>query len=326
MIENMKVEFGRTSDIDSWMRLVRKVSWNFPGLETEQSIDEHKIIVLKFMNDKRALCVKNEQEIIGVLLYSRKYNMICCLAVDPAYRKRGIASLLLREALDKLDRDKDITVSTFRENDIKGIAPRSLYKKFGFEEDELIEEFGYPNQMFVLHAEKSVDNVIIGTKSYIEVRRFKEEDAQGVRNLIVRNFLEVNSKDYGISAMEKLAKAYNAEKVLNVASYAHMYVFEFDGKIIGTGSISSFWGSETESILLSIFVLPEFHGKGVGRKIINTLETDEFYVRASRIEIPASITATEFYRKFGYDYKNGVKELDNEHHYRLEKFKEAGLK
>lgn len=31
MIENMKVEFGRTSDIDSWMRLVRKVSWNFPG-------------------------------------------------------------------------------------------------------------------------------------------------------------------------------------------------------------------------------------------------------------------------------------------------------
>ena len=68
------------------------------------------------------------------------------------------------------------------------------------------------------------------------------------------------------------------------------------------------------------------HGKGVGRKIINTLETDEFYVRASRIEIPASITATEFYRKVGYDYKNGVKELDNEHHYRLEKFKEAGLK
>ena len=160
----------------------------------------------------------------------------------------------------------------------------------------------------------------------MKVRRFKEEDAQEVRNLIVRNFLEVNSKDYGISAMEKLAKAYDAEKVLNVASYAHMYVFEFDGKIIGTGSISSFWGSETESILLSIFVLPEFHGKGVGRKIINTLETDEFYVRASRIEIPAFITATEFYRKFGYDYKNGVKELDSEHHYRLEKFKEAGLK
>ena len=171
MIENMKVEFGRTSDIDSWMRLVRKVSWNFPGLETEQSIDEHKIIVLKFMNDKRALCVKNKQDIVGVLLYSRKYNMICCLAVDPAYRKRGIASLLLREAIDKLDRDKDITVSTFRENDVKGIAPRNLYKKFGFEEDELIEEFGYPNQKLVLHANKSADNAIIGTTVTVTVDR-----------------------------------------------------------------------------------------------------------------------------------------------------------
>ena len=171
MIENMKVEFGRTSDIDSWMQLVRKVSWNFPGLETEQSIDEHKIIVLKFMNDKRALCVKKEQDIVGVLLYSRKHNMVCCLAVDPAYRKRGIASMLLSEALDKLDRDKDITVSTFRENDVKGIAPRKLYKKFGFEQGELIEEFGYPNQRFVLYAAKGADNAIIGTTVTVTVDR-----------------------------------------------------------------------------------------------------------------------------------------------------------
>lgn len=41
------------------------------------------------------------------------------------------------------------------------------------------------------------------------------------------------------------------------------------------------------------------------------------------MEIPASITAVEFYRKFGYDYKNGKKELDEEHHYRLEKVVKA---
>ena len=62
MIEHIKVELGRPSDINSWMRLVRKVSWNFPGLETEQSIEEHKIIVLKFMNDNRALCVSNDED------------------------------------------------------------------------------------------------------------------------------------------------------------------------------------------------------------------------------------------------------------------------
>ena len=42
--------------------------------------------------------------------------------------------------------------------------------------------------------------------------------------------------------------------------------------------------------------------------------------RVSRIEIPASITACQFYRKFGYDYKNGINKVDDEGLYRLEKF------
>ncbi len=56
-------------------------------------------------------------------------------------------------ALDELDRSRDITVSALREGDEKGLAPRALHRKFGFAEDELIEEFGYPNQVFVLHRE-----------------------------------------------------------------------------------------------------------------------------------------------------------------------------
>ena len=146
----MEAVFGESSYIDSWMQLVRKVSWNFPGLETEESIEEHKQTVLKFMGKKQALCVMDRETVVGVLLFSRGRNMICCLAVDPEYRKRGLASILLRKALDELDRSKEITVSTFCDNDEKGIAPRALYRKFGFQEDKLTEEFGYPNQIFVL--------------------------------------------------------------------------------------------------------------------------------------------------------------------------------
>ncbi|MDD6302609.1 MAG: GNAT family N-acetyltransferase [Bacillales bacterium] len=146
----MEAVFGENTCINSWMQLVRKVSWNLPGLETEECLDEHKQTVLKFMNKKQALCVKNQGTIIGVLLFSRSKNMICCLAVDPEHRKQGVASILLKKALNELDRSKEITVSTFRENDKKGIAPRALYKKFGFQEGELTEEFKYPNQVFVL--------------------------------------------------------------------------------------------------------------------------------------------------------------------------------
>ena len=155
----------------------------------------------------------------------------------------------------------------------------------------------------------------------VKIRKFEKNDAESISRLIVRNFLEVNSKDYGIEAMKELAQSHDADWVRQIAGYAHMYVFEMENQIIGVGSISSFWGSETESILLTVFVLPELHGKGIGRLIIKTLEADELFTRANRIEIPASITAVEFYRKLGYDFKNGVKELDEEGHYRLEKFR-----
>lgn len=144
------VFFGEPEEIDIWMNLVRRVSWNFPGLETEEALEEHRQTVLKFMGKKQALCAKNGEEITGVLLFSRNRNMICCLAVSPDQRRKGIASKLLEKALDELDRNRDITVSTFREEDEKGAAPRALYRKYGFCEAELTEEFGYPNQVFVL--------------------------------------------------------------------------------------------------------------------------------------------------------------------------------
>ena len=50
---------------------------------------------------------------------------------------------------------------------------------------------------------------------------------------------------------------------------------------------------------------------------------DEYFLRAKRIEIPASITGCTFYQKMGYNYKNGIAEIDEEELYRLEKFREV---
>lgn len=65
-----------------------------------------------------------------------------------------------------------------------------------------------------------------------------------------------------------------------------------------------------------------YHGKGIGRSIIETLEKDEYFLRAKRIEIPASITALKFYQKMGYTFKNGMNQVDEEQLYRLEKWRD----
>lgn len=146
----MEAKYGTVLDIDSWMEMVQSVRWNFPGLETEAALNDHRKTVLRFMGERRALCVKDADTVAGVLLFSKKLNMICCLAVAPEYRRKGIASALLKKALAELDRSRDITVTTFRDNDEKGIAPRGLYKRFGFTEEKLMIENDYPVQRFVL--------------------------------------------------------------------------------------------------------------------------------------------------------------------------------
>ena len=153
------------------------------------------------------------------------------------------------------------------------------------------------------------------------VRKFVNSDADEVSALIIRTLRTTNIKDYSEEFIENDVNNFTPEGVLQRASWTHFYVICDDNTIVGCGAIGPYWGKEDESSLFNIFVLPEYQGKGVGRKIIETLELDEFFLRAKRVEIPASITACDFYRKLGYTYKNGVDVVDEEQIFRLEKFR-----
>ena len=155
----------------------------------------------------------------------------------------------------------------------------------------------------------------------MEIRLFKQEDAVETAQVIAETLRTSNSKDYSQKYIEDNISSHAADVLIERAKEGHMYVVCDKSRIVGCGAIAGYWGSTTESILLTIFVLPEYQGKGIGKQIIHTLENDEFFLRAKRIEIPASITAVKFYRKMGYDYKNGITELDDEQLYRLEKFR-----
>ena len=155
----------------------------------------------------------------------------------------------------------------------------------------------------------------------MEIRKFRQEDAEETAQIISDTLKTSNSKDYSKKYIDDNISSHSADVLIERAKEGHMYVVCDKQKIIGCGAIAGYWGSTTESILLTIFVLPEYQGKGIGKQIIQTLEKDEYFLRADRIEIPSSITAVDFYRKLGYEYKNGVKELDEELVYRLEKYR-----
>ncbi|MDI9469859.1 MAG: GNAT family N-acetyltransferase [Bacillota bacterium] len=156
----------------------------------------------------------------------------------------------------------------------------------------------------------------------MEIRRFEEKDAEEVSALIVYTLRTSNSKDYSSEYIENEVKALQPADILRRAAWMHLYVACVEGRIVGCGGIGSYWGRADESSLFTIFVLPEYQGQGIGRVIVETLEEDEYFLRAVRIEVPASITATPFYLKMGYGYKHGVSEPDDEGLLRLEKFRQ----
>lgn len=159
----------------------------------------------------------------------------------------------------------------------------------------------------------------------MQIRPFTAEDAIETARMIAHTLRVSNSADYPADYIEENVRSHSAQVLLERSEQGHMYVVCDGEKIIGCGAIAGFWGSMTESILLTVFVLPEYQGKGVGRRIIETLEADAYFTRAERVEIAASITACAFYIKLGYTYKNGVTTPDEGGCIRLEKQKKASV-
>lgn len=139
----------------------------------------------------------------------------------------------------------------------------------------------------------------------MQIRRFCPDDAAETSRMIAAALWETNRPDYPIEEIEDLTEFYSPAGVLRRAEESHMYVGCENGVVVGCGAISGYNGSETESYIMTLFVLPACQGKGVGRQLLETLEKDEIFLRAERVELGSSITAHRFYKKMGYTYMDG---------------------
>ena len=156
----------------------------------------------------------------------------------------------------------------------------------------------------------------------VTLRRFRKGDEVAVSDVICTTLTISNRKDYSPAFIEENIRSHSTEMIAARARDAHFYVAMDGERVIGCGGITGYWGSTEESYLTSIFVLPDYQGKGVGRKIVEALEEDAYFRRAWRTEVGSSLTAVHFYEKMGYKYKNGVAEPDKYGVVRMEKRKE----
>lgn len=112
------IEKAGVERLDGWMALVRCVRDEFPGLETEELLMEHRRTVERFMRRGEAICAVQDGQVVGALLYSVKKGLLCFLAVHPDARRRGIAREMVQRMLREMP--GEVRVQTFCEGDERG--------------------------------------------------------------------------------------------------------------------------------------------------------------------------------------------------------------
>lgn len=157
----------------------------------------------------------------------------------------------------------------------------------------------------------------------IEIKEYEIKYDEQISNIIIRNLLEINSKDYGMETVKKMAEKFTKEKLNETLSKRKkVYIALIDDEVVGTAGIDKSWYTDDEYWILTVFVKPENHGKNIGRMLIQKIEEYAKQLPIKKLVIPASITAHEFYYKLGYGYKDGKKELNKENMYIMEKYLE----
>lgn len=152
-----------------------------------------------------------------------------------------------------------------------------------------------------------------------QIRRFEKRDAAEVSAVIERALRVSNAPDYPPEIIQEMVDLYSPANLAEQAEEEHLYILRDGEAAAGCGGIAPYRGSGTESILVTVFVRPEDQGKGAGRAIMEALERDAYFLRAERVVIHSSITARDFYLRFGYRFSDGAGIPDGEGCIRMEK-------
>lgn len=144
-----KIAYATKEDIPCWMDLVRLVIDGFPYLQEEEYIE----VLKERIDSKQAVILKDNDSAIGILLFSRMTGSIDFMGTHPLFRQRGIPKMMLNKVLQEWLCDKTVSITTYREGDKADTGYRQEVIELGFAEAELLMEFGYPTQRFILPKE-----------------------------------------------------------------------------------------------------------------------------------------------------------------------------
>ena len=127
----------------------------------------------------------------------------------------------------------------------------------------------------------------------MHIRTFAASDAEAVSQVVRLALLTTNARDYPAARIEALHDYFTPAKIRQLAGERYCLVAEENGLVVGTGAFE-------DDELKTVFVLPQYQGKGVGRQLLDALEHRARQLGLPSLRVPPSRTSYGFYEKMGY--------------------------
>ncbi len=128
------LRYVTVEDFDQWLEMAKEVEPLFGDMV---GVADFEAGIKACIADSSALCVTQaDDDVAGIIAFSKETNEILWLAVKNKYRKKGYGYDLVEAAIQHLDTDKPIYVQTFAAHVDAGLAARKLYLHFGFKDDK----------------------------------------------------------------------------------------------------------------------------------------------------------------------------------------------
>ncbi|MGR9075292.1 GNAT family N-acetyltransferase [Rhizobium leguminosarum] len=128
----------------------------------------------------------------------------------------------------------------------------------------------------------------------IEIRRAIGRDAPLISELVTNTIRISNSADYPASVIERVIGNFSPDAILRLMDSRIVWIALQGGEPVGTASLDG-------DMVRTVFVSPTVQGRGIGRRLMQTVEIAAFASGVKALQVPASLTARYFYARLGYN-------------------------
>ncbi|MCU0093405.1 MULTISPECIES: GNAT family N-acetyltransferase [Pseudomonas] len=126
------------------------------------------------------------------------------------------------------------------------------------------------------------------------IRNATNADAPAISRTILSALRESNVQDYSAEIIEQVAQSFSPLAILHLLTERQFLVATAGSHIVATASLDN-------DIVRSVFVDPRYQGKGIGRQLMERLQSLAINADLKRLRVPSSITAEGFYASLGFE-------------------------